>query len=145
MVTSATKSHGTLLKRGNGATPEVFLSIAELTSIGGIDLTQEILDVTNFDSTNAWREKIGGLLDAGSVAIDMNFLPGNATQSAAAGLVYDMTQHTKRNFQILLSDALTTTWSFTALVAKFTATVGDVAGSLKASSSLTITGEPTLT
>lgn len=142
-MTSAVFAHGTLLKAGNGAATEVFTTIAEVTSIGGPGLALDPIDVTNMDSTNGWREFIGGLLDGGEVSITINYLPANATHNAANGLINDMENRTVRNFQLIFSDSGNTTFSFTALVTGFEPGA-PVDGQLTADVTLKLTGQPTL-
>ena len=142
-MTDATAAYGTLLKRGDGAVSEAFSAVAEVTKISGPKLKLDALDVTHMESTEGWREFVGGLLEGGEVGFDVNFLPANATQNAAAGLLLDLKNRTKRNFQIVFPDTSDTTWSFTALVTgcEVDASVED---KLSASLTLQITGKPTL-
>jgi predicted secreted protein len=142
-MSSAVFAHGTLLKAGNGAATEVFTTIAEVTSIGGPGLALDPIEVTNMDSTNGWREFIGGLLDGGEVSISINYLPTNATHNASNGLINDMENRTKRNLQLIFSDGSSTTFSFTALVTAFEPTA-PVDGALTADVTLKVTGQPTL-
>lgn len=142
-MSDAVFAQGTLLKAGNGAATEVFTTIAEVTNIGGPSLALDPVEVTNMDSTAGWREFIGGLLDGGEVSLTINYLPTNATHNASNGLIADMTNRTKRNFQLVFSDGSSTTFSFTALVTGFE-TGEPVDGQLTAEVTLKITGQPTL-
>ena len=58
----ATRSLGTKLTKGS-------VDISGLTSIGGIEITAETIDVTTLDSDGGYREFIGGFKDAGEVPI----------------------------------------------------------------------------
>lgn len=60
-----------------------------------------------------------------------------------AGLVYDLVNMTKRNFQLVMPAASSTTWSFTALVTSFEPDLPEK-GPMAASVTLKITGAPTL-
>jgi len=142
MTTSAISSHGTLIKIGDGATPEVFTSIAMVRDIGGIDISQEDEDVTDQDS-GGWTEFIGTLLSLGEITFGLNFLPTNATHSYSSGLIEDAVNNTKRNFQIVFPDSGNTTWPFSALVKKV-AIKAPVKGALRADVTLRPTGVPTL-
>ena len=135
---------GTLLKIGDGATPtETFTTIAQVLNIGGPALSQDAIDVTHHSSTGGWREFVGGLLDGGEVTFDINYDPDAATHNATTGLINDMENRTKRNFQLVFPDTGPTTWSFTALVAGFepSAPIDD---KLAASVTLKVSGQPTL-
>jgi len=142
MTTGALAAYGVLLKVGNGATSETFTTIAEVRDIEGPELELEAKEVTSHDS-GGWREFIGTLLSGGEVSFDLNFIPTNATHSYSAGLIKDMTDRTRRNFQLVFSDSGGTTWNFAALVTGFSPSAG-VEDELKAEVTLTITGAPTL-
>lgn len=142
-MTSAISAFGTLLKIGDAATPEVFTTIAEVTSIGGPKLAQDTIDVTSHSSTSGWREFIGGLLDGGEVTLTVNFVVTGATHSYTSGLIHDMVNRTKRNFQLVFPDTGSTTWTFAALVATFEPTE-PIDGALTASVTLRVSGVPTL-
>ena len=57
-MTSAIAAYGTLLKLGDGGTPENFTTIAEVRDIGGPELGADVVDVTSHDSPGAWEEVI---------------------------------------------------------------------------------------
>jgi len=139
----AISAFGTLLKIGDGATPENFTTIAEVTNIGGPALSLDPIEITSHSSTGGWKEFIGGLLDAGEVSFDINYEPTEATHDASTGLIADMVARTLRNFQLVFPDAGSTTWSFAALVTSFEPSepVGD---KLAAGVTLKVTGQPTL-
>ena len=143
MATSATAAFGTLLKLGDGGGSEAFATIAEVKNIKGPKLKMDTIEVTSHSSTSAFREFIAGLLDGGEVTFDMNWLPANATQSYAAGVLRDMYNRTKRNFQLVFPSASPTTWTFAAYVTGFEPDAA-VDGALMASLTLRLTGVPTL-
>jgi hypothetical protein len=143
MATAAKSSFGTYLKLGDGGTAETFATIAEVLDIKGPSLELETEDVTSHDSTDGWAEHIGTILNGGEVSFEMNWLPGNATQSYSAGLLKDMIGRTKRNFQLVVPAAASTTWAFAALVTGFEPDL-PVKGAQRASITLLISGKPTL-
>lgn len=134
---------GTLLKIGDGATPENFTTIAEVTNISGPSLSLEPIEITSHSSPGGWKEFIGGLLDAGEVTFDINYEPTEATHNATTGLIADMVDRTLRNFQLVFPDTGNTTWSFMALVTGFEPSE-PVEDKLTASVTLKLTGQPTL-
>lgn len=79
MATSAKIGYGTLFKIGNGASPEVFTTVAEVTSITPPGMSRDAIDATHEESPDGWREFIGGLKDGGEVSLELNFVPGSAT------------------------------------------------------------------
>lgn len=138
-------AYGTLLKIGDGYTPEVFTAIAEVNKIGGPGLSLEPIDITHHESPNAWKEKVGGLLDGGEVSMDVNFLPTEFTQAgdSAGSLLYAMINRLVTNFQLVWPDSGATTWEFPALVTKFEPDA-PADGKLGAAITLEISGEPTI-
>lgn len=143
MPSIATSSFGTLLQIGDGGAPENFVTISEVLDISGPALSLSTAETTNQDSTGGWEEFVGTILRSGEVTFDVNFLPTDATQSFAAGLILDMVNRTLRNFQLIFTDAGTTTWAFAALVTGFEPSA-PVDGKLSASVGLKISGQPTL-
>jgi len=142
-MSNAISAFGTLLKIGDGGSPESFTTIAEVKDISGPSLSLDTEDVTSHASSGGWEEHIGTILRSGEVSFDINFIPTHATHDASTGLIADMKNRTVRNFQLVFPDASSTTWAFSALVTGFEPSE-PVAGSLGASVTLKLTGEPTL-
>ena len=86
---------------------------------------------------------VGGLLSGEEVSLDINYNPTHATHDASTGLIADMVNRTVRNFQLVLPDANSTTWSFSALVTAFEPSE-PIDDKLSASVTLKVTGQPTL-
>jgi len=143
-TSNALDAYGTLLKIGDGGGTETFTAIAECTNISGPNLSLDLVEVTHHESTGAFKERIGTLLDGGTISLDLSFIPTAAThRDASGGLLDDMLNKTKRNFQLQFPDSGSTTWSFAAYVNAFNVTA-PVEGKLGASVTITITGVPTL-
>lgn len=143
MASLAVSAFGTLLKIGNGASPEVFTTVAELRTISGPTLTAETIDVTTHNTPTPFRRYISGLLDGGEVTFDINFIPTDATHGYSTGLLKDMTDRTRRNFQIVFPDTGTTTWLLPTVITGFEMS-SDPADVLMASVTLKVAGPPTL-
>lgn len=131
---------GTLLKKGDGASPEVFTTVAQVFNIGGPSLQQDALDVTDHSSPNGWKEFIGGLKDGGEVPLELNYDPSDATHDHLTGLEKELADGTKKNYRIEFPDA--TTITFAALVTAFEPSA-NVAEKLTASATLKVSGAPT--
>lgn len=142
-MTNALAGFGVMLKRGDGESPEVFTAIAEVKDIDGPELEAEMKEVTSHDSPEGWREYIPTLLSGGEVSFDLNFIPTHATHGYSTGMVSDLVNRRKRNYQLVFPDSGSTTWAFEALVANFK-TAGPVEDELGAEVTLQITGKPTL-
>ena len=140
-ATEGTSGFGTLLKRGNGADPEVFTTIAEITGFSGPEPSLETIDATHMESIDGFREYLPSLKDSGEISFDFNFLPGNTNQRA---LYTDMVDAVRRTFQIVWSNSPATTYEFQAYVTSlsFNAQIDD---KLSGSGTLQVTGPITIT
>lgn len=142
-MTNAIAAFGTLLKRGDGGTVENFTTIAEVRDLSGPSLSADTKDVTAHDSPDGWEEAIVTLLRGGEVTFQLNFVPTETTHGYSAGLIHDMVNRVKGNYQIVFPDSGQTTWGFAALVTGFEPTA-NVADELTADVTMKITGKPTL-
>lgn len=75
-MSDAIMGHGTVFERWDGTT---FVAVAEVFDINGPGMSRDVIEVTNYDSPNKWREKIAGLRDAGEVSFTLNFLATSYT------------------------------------------------------------------
>lgn len=82
MSTQARIGYGTLFASGNGAAPEVFTTLAEVTNITPPGWARDTVDASHEQSPGAHREFIAGLADAGEVTLDINYVPGNSASAA---------------------------------------------------------------
>lgn len=139
-ATEGTSGFGTLLKRGNGATVEVFTTVAEVKSISGPGLSMETIDATHMESPNAFRELLPSFKSAGEVTLEMNFLPANSNQQ---GFVEDFQDRVKRNWKLVFPDTATTTWSFSGYITGFAPSAA-VDSILTASATIAVTGDVTI-
>ena len=140
-ITNAIPAFGTLLKRGDGATPEVFTAIAEVGDIAGPSLKSQMEDATNHGSTGGYTESMPTVKSMGQLKFPISFIPSNATHSAVAGMIYDWVNKTKRNYQMVFPDG--TVWTLPVYVAEFSLKA-PVKTLLVADVALEITGAPTL-
>ncbi|KAA3645337.1 MAG: outer capsid protein Hoc [Chloroflexi bacterium] len=135
-------SFGTLLKRGDGATPtEVFATIAEVLDISGPGEELRTEESTNHSSVDGAVERTATLLDSGEITYDVNLDPSGVTHT---NLRTDMRNRTLRNFQQIFPDTANTQVDFAAYVTKFQPSA-PVEGVLKASITLSISGPTTWT
>ena len=139
-ATAAISSFGTLLKIGDGASPETFATIAEVKDVSGPALNSRTTEVTSHGSPHAVVEKIITLLEIGSITFDVNWVPSGVTHLQ---LIADWYARTKRNFQILFPDAGTFTILFPAAISFEPS--APVEGALGASVTLEVLGDITYT
>lgn len=111
MSSNALVSQGMVIKISDAASPEVYTTIAEVTSISGPGGSSTEIDVTDLSSTA--KEKRLGLKDNGSINLAMNFIPGN-TQHALLRTLSE--SGAARNFHLLFTDSPQTQWAFSAYV-----------------------------
>ena len=76
----AVKAQGTLLKIGDGGSPESFITVAEVRSFTGPGGSAAVIDTTNLSSTA--KEKAMGLADEGELSLDMFWSGSDAGQTA---------------------------------------------------------------
>ena len=77
---------GTLIKRGDGASPEVFTTIAQVGDIDGPKLKAGTYDVTTHDNTLAgYKDFITGLKDGQEIKCKLFFDATAATHKDASG------------------------------------------------------------
>lgn len=143
MSSSVKLGFGLQLKRGDGASPEVFTAIAEVFAANLPSLSRAALDATSHDSADAFREFVGGLAEGGEISVEAHYLPANATHGFSTGLGSDFNDKTVRNFKMVLPNSLGT-WAFSALVTKYNPT-SPVDGKMTLSVTLKISGKPTFT
>ncbi len=118
-MSGAIHGHGTLLQIGDGASPENFTTIAEVTDINGPNISVDTVDVTSHSSPGAYKEYIVSLIEPGEVRFTVNFIPTDATHGLTSGLLKDLQDRTLRNFQLVFPDATSTTYAFSAYVTGF--------------------------
>lgn len=117
---------------------EIFTKIAEVKSLNGFNASATVIDVTNMDSLNNYREYISSWLDAGEVSFAMNFLPGNVTQQE----IYTVMQNREaRNYQLIWSDAASTVCELRGIVTGFQIT-NQIDAALEANITIKLTGAP---
>lgn len=101
---------GTQLKLGDGASPEVFTKIAEVTQVSEIGETAPEIDVTPIDATA--RQFIGGLAEGNAVSFTLSYVAANATHKALRDAL-----GTAKNFEIAWSDSSKA--NFTLVITSF--------------------------
>lgn len=142
MASNAVSAFGTLLKLGDGGSPESFTTVAELRTISGPSINADAIDVTTHNTPTPFRRFIAGLLDGGDVTFELNFIPQEPTHSYSAGILKDMVNRTRRNIQIVFPDVGLTTWLLPVIWTAFEMS-SDPAEVLQASVTAKVAGPPT--
>lgn len=109
----AIHGYGAQLLVGDGASPETFEAIADVTKITFGDMTTAVIDKTHLRSPEAHREKLLGLRDSGPFSLEGNWRPDHESQSNAGGGTGSFTSggllaiwrnRTEKNFVLKLND-----------------------------------------
>ena len=116
MSSSALLANGTLVKRGDAASPEVFTVVPEVRGINGPNLESPLVDATDQQSTG--REFIQGLIDFGELSFEMMYLVTDATQNLVRS---DHINRTKHNYRLEFTQTASPheEWEFEAWVVGF--------------------------
>lgn len=144
-MTQPLSSHGVLLGMGAAGGGGPYTTIAEVVDISGPSIEQATHEAPSQDIT--WMKKVAGLVTAGQLTFDVNFIPKDATHDDATGLLSLLGLQTVTGWQLTFNDAGTGTaskWEFDAYMVGFDHDI-PVDGILKSSVTLEINGQPTFT
>lgn len=135
---------GTLLKIGNGTggTSTSYTTIAECRTITGPNLSTETVDFTHQQSPGNYRERKPTFLDAGTVTVDLTFLPEDTTQGYSAGLIASFEDRALQDFAIVWPNDDESFVLFSAFITGFQISA-PIDERLSAALTLTITGPAT--
>lgn len=134
----AGRALGTKLQIGSD-TP---VTVAGLTSIGGLELSADTIDVTTLDSEGGYREFIGGFKDGGEVSIEGYFDP---TTGKGQKELYDLFESGETEaFTIVFPTGVGASWEFNGVVTGIS-TSADLEDPLAFSATIKVSGKPTLT
>ena len=136
MASSATIAYGAILKKGNGASPEVFTDYGlEVTGINGVGFSRAAIDATHMQSSNGYQEFIPGIKTNKPITIEINWLP------SGPGAIQTLLEGAQGNWLIQFSDNSSVT--FQAMISEYA--VGNLTPDGKQTASITFTpsGKPT--
>lgn len=134
----ATRALGTKLQKGTSSP----VTIAGLTSIGGIEITADTQDVTDLDSEGGYREFIGTFKDGGEVPIEGFFNP--ETTSGQVALQDSLDAGTAEDYRILFPTTPAWEWVFKGVVTSFKVGDVDVDGMINFGATIKVSGKPVL-
>ncbi len=140
---SIRSAKGTLLKIGDGTSPEEFTTIGQVRSIAGPTTSAIVQDVTTHSTAGNWMEKLAVLIDPGTLSFPVNYDSADEAHAFVTGMWADMIALTERNFECLFAGSV----GKLAFAAFFTSHGFDlpVDNVIQASIELTITGAITAT
>ena len=130
----ATRSLGTTLNAGTQ-------KVGGLTSIGGLELTSDTIDVTTLDSEGGYREFINGFKDAGEVAVEGFFYGGTDVGQKAMYTLFE--SGASEEFTIAFPVETGASWEFDGIVVGFSTSV-DLEDPLSFSGTIKVSGKQKL-
>lgn len=144
MATKGIAARGTLLQR---KVAEAFVTIAEVRTIAGPNMSTDTVDLTSHDSVDSYREKAADLKDPGQVDITGNLVLRRATTLTDPShdqLLTDFSSGDVNEYRIIFPNHTVleecTKWFFDAMVTEF-ATTANVGESVGFSAQFTISGK----
>ena len=133
-------AHGAKLRRKDPITL-IYADVPQCRVMNTPDITQDYLDGTNHDSPNFFKEYIDGPKDGGDVPVEIVWNPAIALH---VQLFNDLIAQTLITWRVILANATSTTFEFTARVSKFNVPLA-YDQIVTAQMSLKVTASPTLT
>lgn len=91
---------GVILQRGNGASPEVFATIANVTQISAGGVSVNMIDATHLDSTDFYSEFIPGLKTADEWTATIQWNSSDPTHNGTTGLRKQMEDRVSAVFRM---------------------------------------------
>jgi len=138
MPSSARIGYGTILKKGDGGSPESFTDYGfEINSVDGVGFSREAIDATHMQSASGYREYVGGLKTQSPFTVEVNWV---ATGTGAIQTLVEATSPLG-NWQILFPDNSSVT--FSAMITEFKLGGETPDGKQTATVSFTPSGAPT--
>ena len=115
-------------------------AVGGLTTINGIEISAETVDLTALDNTSGYREKEPGFKDGGEVTVS-GFLDG--ADAGQAEMYTLMESGGTTTCTIVFPSKIGKTWTFTASVSRFV-TGAELEGGVTFEATLLVSGQPVL-
>jgi hypothetical protein len=120
---------------GDGATPEVFASIGNVTNVEGPGIEVDIKEKSTLD--DEFVRKVAGRIDGGDVSFELELDPTAATHK---GLIAKAKGRQKHSFKVVFPAPWNASWSFSGIIRSFKPSVGEDGPT--ASLAIAVSGEP---
>ena len=115
-------------------------AVGGLTTINGIEISAETVDLTALDNSTGYREKEPGFKDGGEVTVS-GFLDGS--DAGQAEMYTLMESGATVSCSIVFPSKIGKTWTFTAGVSRFV-TGAELEGGVTFEATLLVSGQPVL-
>lgn len=116
-------------------------SVAELTGIGGLDLSADTIETTTLDTIGGYKTFITGFKDAGEVSVSGYFNPNDTNGQMALYNAFNALSTLA--FQIVFPSTLGAAWSFNGVVTNFKTDV-QLEDAIPFECTIKVSGQPTL-
>ena len=112
-MSNAVSGIGSSLRRWDSTQDSdgAWLKIAEVLHIGGPSMSRDTIETTSLDNTDGYRTFMGALRDGGDVPFSMIF-----ARDEYDSMKDDFEDDNPQNYEIVLADAVQTSWEFEGLV-----------------------------
>lgn len=122
-----------------------YMAVAYVEKINGLSIKSILSEITHHASPGGFREKLpSGVFEVDNVELELGLDMSQPThKNAAGGLMHALLNKTKLAYQMIFPDTGSTTWTFDAFVESVEIT-SELEEHLKATVSLAVTGQPTL-
>lgn len=125
-----------MAKRALGTTLAIGdTTVGGLTSISGVEISADTIDVTTLDSTGGYREFIGGFKDGGEVSAD-GYLSDLGTEEATLAAMVGGDEE-----ECVITFSNGATWTFDGVLTGFS-TSADLEDAIGFSLALKVSGPP---
>lgn len=114
-----TAAKGAALKLGNGASPEVFATIAYISQIQFPGAGPDFIDVTTHDSASDYEEFVAGIIRTGEVTCRGFYDSTHATHGSSTG--FTGLDGSIENYQLVFADTGAAQFAFAGIL-KFSLT-----------------------
>jgi hypothetical protein len=142
LIMAALKSQGSGFWLSDGASPEVYTEVPDVTSVTGPDGTSTEIDVTALDSTA--KEFLVGLPDSGNITVEMIWGGEPSPQTNQNLLRTAWTSQSLQSGQVRLSDSPQTKYQFSFYVMGWSLSGLEPDGAARATVTCRITGAVTV-
>lgn len=116
-------------------------NVASLTSINGVEVTVDTIDVSNHESANAYKEYLPGLIDPGQITLEGQFeYTDTAGQHA---MITDLNARSSKTWTITFPTATGATWTGTGFLTALKIGDATIDGAITFTCTIQITGKPT--
>lgn len=121
MPLTSVSTKGTYLKKGNGASPEVFSTIGGVNDLPAIMSQKSAKEDTSIADDN--RHYGYGIGEPPSFTLTVYWNPADTQQAA---LETEHQNETESNYQVVCPDSPATTYSFTAIITSYSTPYGGI-------------------